>query len=874
MKATIKLCAVAIAAVTCAARAADYYVDAVNGDDSWDGSCAISEADSAIGKGPRRSLAKVMELVTTNNNDVVHAAPGVYGSETVSVDGVAYRVAVPGGTKLVSSGSRDETIILGAADPGVGGSYSTSPYGCGPNAVRCGHLGANSSIDGFVITGGRGYVSPSSSAEVPGGIVGADRSTCFVYNSVLTNLVTNCRAAAMYQVKAVGCYFANNRAATNIGDSFQMETVYNCVFGPAPSYHGYYKCYFYNCTFVSGKAARSSYIYNTLILAADKDQNNYYNCLYTTAELPSGTTSSDAATRHVDAADVPYDPVTYAPLPGSLVIGAGNNSYVKPSLESPYADYLGNPRVYDGTVDVGAVEGRPCVTVSDVSGLDMTGLTGVVTMIQPGGLHATIARNYNTVLKVKGIRVNGGDLFEFEGETADRVWEGDFSGDANVSIEVVYVDKNDWYVDAVHGDDSNDGYTPYRARRTLKAAMALPHLTSGEVVHAAAGTYDEGADWTEGGSERAGSNRVHVVAGVGLVATNAAVTFIKGTAAANESGIGKASVRCVFLEAGSWVENFTITNGYARGKWSDYEGDGGGIWADGAAAAVGCRIVCCRGGYAANLAAGSLTLIRCYCGSPIGSGQGVRCVDAIIDSVVTDGASVFGVPLVLNSTCTSSVGNGTTVYNSYVYYDAGSLTLTNSCMYFELSASSRKDETSVVGIRKLPNFDATTYRPARTDARYCDTGNRALYDELFPAAWVRFKGCDFAGGQRVYNAKIDIGAGEADWREVYTAALDAHRIEVVEAGPGVTAGSGSLNLPDGESLVFGAGEAGTVSLRVSSEGTVVVTSGGSVAVRDGDVYTIETSAADKTVTVTVSGAAAVVSDLAYRANRGMMMILR
>lgn len=492
-----------------------YYVDPVLGDDG-----AAGDAEH-----PRQTLVGVMELVTPNNGDIVYAAPGFYTNKTVEVDGINYRVSVPAKTKLIATGKRTETFIIGKGDP----DYSTK-YGCGPNAVRCCYLATDSSLDGFTVTGGRDPTTTSSSSPLPGGVMGANKSKCFVYNSILSNLVTRCRAGAVEGVTSVGCYFANNRAQEGNGDDFQMLSAYNCVFGPTPSYHAYYQCYLYNCTFVSGKTVRgTSVLYNCLVCAQDGSSatTKYRNCLLTIT--PAADADCDTATRQVLPSEVPYDPVTFAPHPGSDVIDTGNNSYVKPSLDAPYTDYLGNPRIYNETVDIGAVEARASVVVSDVAGLDLTGLTGGVTMIPPGGLHATIARNYKTTLKVKGIRVNGGELFEFEGETADRVWEGDLVDGEDVSIEVVYVDKNDWYVDAVHGNDANDGYTPYRARRTLKAAMALPHLAAGEIVHAAAGTYDEGEMWQGSGDDGyCGSNRVIVAAGVGLVATNAAVTFIKG----------------------------------------------------------------------------------------------------------------------------------------------------------------------------------------------------------------------------------------------------------------------------------------------------------------------------------------------------------
>lgn len=840
-----------------------YYVDPVLGDDAASGDAAH----------PRQTLVGVMALVTPDNGDIVYAAPGFYTNKTVEVDGVSYRVSIPAGTTLLSMGTRENTFIVGAPDPEVGGTYGVAPYGCGQNAVRCGYLAANAKIDGFTITGGRDVTETQSTTPNPGGLLGVKDGGCLASDCIFSNNVTKCRGAALKNVTSVGCYFANNRAGEGNGDAFQMQNAYNCVFGPTARYHGYYMCEFYNCTFLYKTARTQCKVYNSLILEKDNHHagqpNSYYNCFYTELDAEAVT---NGTCRQIAKVDVPYDPVTYVPLPGSAAIDAGDNSYVKPSLDAPYDDYLGNPRVYNGTVDVGAVEARAFVVVADLTGLDLTGLVGGVTQIPPGGLHVTIARNYKTALKVKGIRINGGDLFEFEGETSDRVWEGDFADGEDVSIEVVYVDANDWYVDAVHGDDANDGYTPYRARKTLKAAMALPHLKAGEIVHAAAGMYDEGEVYRNKGDNNLwGSNRVVVAAGVGLVATNVAVTFIKGRPHSETENLGTNSVRCVFLEEGAWVENFTITNGFARGKWGS-DGYGGGICSVGGAA-VGCRIVGCGAVGEGKLVYGG-TLIRCFCGASLpGANKAVVAADAAVSSVFS-GASVHGVPVFLNSTSTGNVGTYTTAYNSYIYYDMNNLTLTNCRMYYGLNEGSSADEKSVVNIKKLPNFD-DDYRPARTDTLYCDTGSRELYDAMFPAAWVRFKDKDYAGGQRVYNAKIDIGAGEADWREVYTTALAANRTTVVVAGPGVTAGERSLNLEDGDTLVLRLEPktSGEGSVTVVSEGDVTVTCDGQVAVRTDDVYTFRAEQGLADVTISVTGGSAVVSNVRLP-GLGLLLLFR
>ena len=88
--------------------------------------------------------------MTPNNGDIVYAAPGVYDNGEAVVDGIKYRVSIPAGTKLISTGTRENTFLVGKAD-----TTANAVNGCGPDAVRCGYLAAGAEIHGFTITGGR-----------------------------------------------------------------------------------------------------------------------------------------------------------------------------------------------------------------------------------------------------------------------------------------------------------------------------------------------------------------------------------------------------------------------------------------------------------------------------------------------------------------------------------------------------------------------------------------------------------------------------------------------------------------------------------------------------------------------------------------------
>ena len=69
------------AALTFSLRAGnDYYVDAVNGNDLWDGSTAaipsVEQQRLETVPGPRKTLAGAMAIEGLTSGDTVHAAPG------------------------------------------------------------------------------------------------------------------------------------------------------------------------------------------------------------------------------------------------------------------------------------------------------------------------------------------------------------------------------------------------------------------------------------------------------------------------------------------------------------------------------------------------------------------------------------------------------------------------------------------------------------------------------------------------------------------------------------------------------------------------------------------------------------------------------
>lgn len=509
-------------------------------------------------------------------------------------------------------------------------------------------------------------------------------------------------------------------------------------------------------------------------------------------------------------------------------------------------------------VDVFGLHNASYVFIDDPGGaLCVEGGAVGINEVVPGGeaRTLTVTRNAAAPSRCVGVTVNG-TYHAFQGEEADvpLVLELE-DGDAPTAVKAVLADRADWFVDDVCGDDGNLGDAPYRAKKTLAGAMAIPVLLAGDVVHAAPGIYDEGLM----PPTSATTNRVAIPAGVGLVADKGSdVTVIEGFIPVEPEGDialskngGPSSVRCVSMDDGAYIKGFTLRNGSTAiepGEKDRYAGQGGGVYGG---TAIDCVISNCyavRGG-GATLA----RLIRCRifrCGNVTGknaqggwanpTASGVLG-GSIYDSFVDGYSSVLNPAKVVNSTLLSSTWhNGTTryvqVYNSYIGSDNGRLALTNSCVLSPKS-SSILGEGAVSGVNLWTYADGKTYRP-QASSRAIDAGNRAYY--VYPEAFAHEAGKDVLGGARVYNGQIDIGCGEYDWRGEFSQALDGKgRIEVVAAGPGVVAGGdGSLVLSAGDELVldWDLPYAGTLAFSVSGEGaeSVAVTVDGKQVGRDGD----------------------------------------
>ena len=863
----------------------DYYVDANNGDDLWDGKTAAipTEAQKLLDPvpGPRKTLAGAMAIQGLTSGDVVHAAPGVYNEGVMSSSAGSNRVVVAAGVLLVGDKGAAVTTIEGKISTAEGNSN-----GCAADSMRAVYLDSGAALKGFTVTKGR-PTKVSNDNGNGGGVRGGLAVEC-----VISNNVASYRGNAATGASLLRCYIGDDPGGSWSG--YSGVNLIDCVHNSAKTVYSY--SHAYNTTFVKGYVYSNSDARNCLFLSGHgSNAMTLYNCISTSAQ--SNATDGDGMNQFgVANANLAYEVGTYRPLPSSLAVDAGNDAYYALATNSWTGakkwwqtfigtDYADGARRLGAAIDVGAGESDPsdrALTITDAqTALVVTGATKGNTILHEGETNTfTLARDYSTTKLLTGVRVNG-EFFSFTGEDADRTYTFTYGyGDpiATFVVEAVYAEHNDWYVNpntdpalGPVGDDANNGYTKYVPKRTLVGAMTNALLAAGDVVHAAPGVYNEGTMAPSASSTI--TNRVIVKANVGLVADGGKdVTAIEGFIPEQSKWGTTDPIRCVAMNSGAYLKGFTLRNGMAsmeQGTGTKYGNTGGGV---NGGTAIDCVISNCyavRGGGAA-----SATLIRCRTvgnhflpagttnpagGTVNATASGLYYCIGVYDSKIEDSAtspgkcvnSWFVNGLTHNS---GSTGGSVPVYNCYVENDGGYLYLTNSIVRWGIKSTSHRgpgslDLSTLSSPPPALKFDANG-RPDRTDpvtAQYAiDKGNRDYY--VYPSAFAYEADKDFAGGQRIYNGQIDIGSGEYDWRPTFAAEL-GRRFTVTYASPSVTTNTtGGLLVSEG-----------AVAGKVTSAGPYAIAftlTGGTIAVYVGGELAGESSGTgEQSMRFTVANAA-------------------
>lgn len=427
---------------------------------------------------------------------------------------------------------------------------------------------------------------------------------------------------------------------------------------------------------------------------------------------------------------------------------------------------------------------------------------------------------------------------------------GDYFDRQGMGVTFEAVGRN-WFVNPKQ-TVSGDGSTTNTAFRTLVEAMANPNLRSGDTVWAMPGEYKEGYAATSAATT---SNRVVVAEGVKLVSTEGPEkTFIVGADSPNpyegSPGCGPGAIRCAWLNARSEIHGFTLTGGRTAtqnggGVTYKFDSDGGLIEDCIVSNCVAVRggganyVVCKRTRFYDNRNFSTGTAI----GAAIHHGSAYNC---LFDNHKSGNYVTLYAAEVVN--CTFLPGNTVNavhyttdnitpdaVRNSVILCPSLDKACYKQCVFLD-KKSNVSDANIGPGSFRLSaaqaNLDAMGHPLADSPLR--DVGLNAHY----PFAG---KGCmcfDLAGNERLLNGIIDLGAYEFDASDDIAVALGRRsRLAVVldeatfgvkaeRAPKGVTMSGSFQKLSATLTGTAGVTDEYKLTVSVTGEGTLVVTSGG------------------------------------------------
>jgi len=756
--------------------------------------------------------------------------------------------------RFIAEEGPEKTFIMGKADP------STGTYGT--NAVNLAAGFGLGFVQGFTITG------CYSSTDGNGGFWSTGRGIYYTYGNdfevhdcVISNNTGSCYIMSVG--RCYRCKILNNTAVSGVIG--QGNIVASCVIAGNTVSSGVVfdgAANVYGCS-VDGAGVGAAFannasavIVNTVVDhggSAVYANGGHYGCVYNgfTSWAGSNYLKADPYFADVTKGDLRMawssEGVAAAVGPGD-VNANGWRFYAMTDVEGNPAqfDSAGRPlpgaytRAADGVV-VAAGQGGIAVTNGKI-GLNALDTEDSITISAATGTRP-----------VAGLVVNGvTNLFENLPAHA-LAWSG---ADGNAAIEALYLNR--WYA-ATNGNDGASGFYPSVAK-TLQGALSNANLASGDTVVAMPGTYDSGTMLQAGGVEI--YSRAVVNAGVTLESDGGRdVTFIKGKAADSEEpdspsgkGLGQSAIRCVTLMSNAKLKGFTLIDGHTRysvgatgtDRHSGSETTGGGVgsyllnrstsWVE------DCVISNCaayRGGGAMAVKAKNCVFANNYAyyiGGGTSDSKVFGCVSR--DNTVTaQGAQSKGFAYstqVENSTVSDGLGfaNASGICRNNLVpgaYTAGTPSAENvaNCYFNKALLSAYTDDWLAAATAcVVTNLGALATdadgRPVIGSNLAVDAADETIMTESLGDA-------DALGGQRIYNAALDVGALEADWRPVYARDIAKRRLTVFSASEEVVDdGSGTVKLK-GESSVVAewANPSGNtleyvVTMRVTGNGTLTV----------------------------------------------------
>lgn len=825
----------------------EYFADAQNGNDEWDGSSATYVSGNV---GPKKTVGAAVDLANADGEpSVVTLLPGLYDRGEYFMGGMTNRIVITQPHLKIRSMEGKETVFLS------GHHDQTDPHGFGPAAVRVAYIAenlmgmGNASADiqatnvvfeGVTICNG---ATLKASTGGDGGGVYCNTPDGGGASLLIDCVVSNCsafaRGGALFRQNAYRTLFAGNYAGTggsamafgsmafcvvadNLGESttYNMRRAVNCTFANNEKYAflGGYEMYIYNCiSFGNGDNGSSP--------------NGNIHVYYYDTVAASPMRVLDAQQKENLIKDA--DPLWFAHsadygwrlLSGCPAIGRGKGYRIKEKalLLPPgysYCDFYGTAVDTSGTLDCGAVQDAPllmCVIEADGGDISVEGANSGTNIFMEAS-EVTVTATSAHARPFVGFEVDG----ELQPLESDRFTLEIAEG--SKTVRAIYAST--WYVDERNGSDSNFGGILSNAKKTIRAATA--NAVAGDVVLVAAGTYGESEgvqfhsapiDDDKTSPINVGS-RVIVPYGVTVRSLEGPEkTVITGRMATYDTDIygnGPDAVRCAMLEgSGSVLEGFTLTGGHtSTGSAARDDNDGGAILARTSAIARSCIIT---NNFAARSGAAlKTTLVDCRIldnTATVRASVGRECgfYRCIIDGNMggeqamqyfydVDSCTIGQNNLDLNGSKGTVLGyyasSASKIVNSIIL--GAWLSKTPHCTIQNCAFTSKPGNVAdgdlvdcVVTNLEFLALDEE-YRPVIGSNAAIDSGNDALL------AYRIADGMDIYSGQRIMNGRMDIGAVEADWRDTYARFLGKRNIAVSTVSPEAFATeSGRICVPTG-----------------------------------------------------------------------------
>ena len=707
---------------------------------------------------------------------LIHVKAGTYdtGSSLLDQHTVPARVAIDRHVAVRSESGASETFIVGDAST---------------RCVAVRSYSYNVHFQGFTLTGGTAdYASNEFGGRGAGFWVTSTawaNATRLSLANLRSSQVTDCvfsnnvarQGAAMCAGWAQRCVFTDNRVGATCPDRgavIYCAVLSGCLVTNNLQTHASTICSLYHCMPYNTTFAESNRVAGTSTAYRPVDMNTpAFNCAFLGGYLDDASTAIISPSGNVgDTSLVEKGWLACYPRADLFVDAAAGDLHLKPESSAAYDG--------DGTADRAAM-----FAVGDFEG--------------------------NAIKYVNGNPVPG----------------------AYSDVEIL--PPRDLYVDAVNGDDANDGLTAVTAKKTLAAVLPVSHGL--DTVHAARGDYNTGSETYGRVLISTAQNNAYSPArgvvrrGVTLVAEEGPdVTFITGAISTeNGNNLGNNAIRCLTMLPGSTVRGFTLRNGatfHTIGGERD-ENMGGCVLAPSCANGL-------RGSALIEncvLTNGSARTAGCVAGGILN-----RCT--VADGRSTSGANIsmfssFEQCYILNpaarkntavrycggmaSTTFISLSGASHSYNGELLSTLSGARFENSILItqnlaYEGNHTPLKNVRNciwAVGEDRLQVDDATsanvitgTLATAMLDAAHgyrplvgspaINAGDQALLSNLTGDAAT-----DFAGGQRVYDGEVDIGAYEYDIRPAMSALL-YKKASVTAAAPAARIVGETIVLSSGE----------------------------------------------------------------------------